>query len=128
MSDGSSANLIRHTCATLRDYRIIELVKVTVLEAEAYVRRSKVLLTDDEREGVRTFLAEYPEGGDIVPGPVRVKGVAMDAAKPEQGEAWRHPHCVLLRCRGSHRALVCLLERRKGRFDECRSQKPQSGS
>jgi mRNA-degrading endonuclease RelE of RelBE toxin-antitoxin system len=43
-------------------------VSVTVLEAEAYVRRSKALLTEEEREGVRTFLAEYPQGGEVVPG------------------------------------------------------------
>jgi len=41
---------------------------VTVLETEAYAQRSKELLTDEEREGVRAFLAEYPDGGDIVPG------------------------------------------------------------
>jgi hypothetical protein len=40
---------------------------VTILETEAYTRRSKELLTIEEREGVRTFLAVCPEGGDVVP-------------------------------------------------------------
>lgn len=40
---------------------------VTILEAEAYTRQSEALLTREEREGVRGFLAENPEGGDVVP-------------------------------------------------------------
>jgi mRNA-degrading endonuclease RelE of RelBE toxin-antitoxin system len=41
---------------------------VKVLETPAYTQRSEDLLTADEREGVRSFLAEYPEGGDVIQG------------------------------------------------------------
>jgi hypothetical protein len=41
---------------------------VTVLETEAYTLRPEALLTREEQEGLRSFLAEYPEGGDVVPG------------------------------------------------------------
>jgi hypothetical protein len=41
---------------------------VRVLETEAYTQRSEELLTAEEQEGVRSFLAECPESGDMVPG------------------------------------------------------------
>lgn len=41
---------------------------MTVLETEAYAQRSGELLTAEEQEGVRSCLAEYPEGGDVVSG------------------------------------------------------------
>lgn len=41
---------------------------MTVLETQPYALRAEALLTQEEREGLRSFLAEYPEGGDVVPG------------------------------------------------------------
>ena len=41
---------------------------MTVLETEAYTLRSEALLTREEQEGLRSFLAECPESGDVVPG------------------------------------------------------------
>ena len=41
---------------------------VTVVESDIYRESSEDLLTSEEREGVRNFLAEHPETGDIVPG------------------------------------------------------------
>jgi mRNA-degrading endonuclease RelE of RelBE toxin-antitoxin system len=41
---------------------------VTVIESEVYRELPEKSLTEQEREGVRNFLAEYPGVGDIIPG------------------------------------------------------------
>ncbi len=65
-------------------------MRVTVVEAEGYTQRSEELLSPDEREGVRSFLAEYPEGGDVIPDLAGAAEAEMDAAEPEQREARRN--------------------------------------
>jgi len=41
---------------------------VTVVESEIYQERSERLLTEEERESLRSFLGEHPTVGDVVPG------------------------------------------------------------
>ena len=52
----------------MRHWRIVKEVKATVIETLGYLARSARLLSDTERDQVRSHLAGNPEAGDMIPG------------------------------------------------------------
>jgi mRNA-degrading endonuclease RelE of RelBE toxin-antitoxin system len=42
-------------------------VSVTVIETREYERLADLLFTSEERDGIRAFLAECPQAGDVIP-------------------------------------------------------------
>ena len=57
----------------------------TVVELESFLKRAKVIMSDDERIGIVTFLAANPEAGVLLGGGLRKVRIARDGGGESGG-------------------------------------------
>ncbi len=57
----------------------------TVVELESFLKRAKVIMSDDERMSIVTFLAANPESGVLLGGGLRKVRIARDGGGKSGG-------------------------------------------
>ena len=53
---------------SIRQWRILRVIEMVIIETSVFTRRVTKLLTEDEYRQFQSFLVEHPEEGAIIPG------------------------------------------------------------